>query len=66
LEWRLQAPHDPGVTGVVPARCSVVAGMITWPPMSRSSIGDLWGDRSVQIEDRIVYLSHGQIIVANW
>jgi hypothetical protein len=40
--------------------------MITWPPMSRSSIGDLWGDRSVQIEDRIVYLSHGQIIVANW
>lgn len=27
---------------------------------------DLWGDRSLQLGSKLVYLSHGQIVVADW
>ena len=28
--------------------------------------GDLWGDRSLQIESQVVYLSQGKIVTAPW
>jgi len=45
------------------ARTLTLPSMLSAPP---APFIDLWGDRSVQIEDKLVYLSHGQIVAAAW
>jgi len=45
------------------ARTLTLAATLSAPP---APFVDLWGDRSVQIGDQLVYLSHGQIVTAGW
>ncbi|HEU5293585.1 MAG TPA: beta-propeller domain-containing protein, partial [Burkholderiaceae bacterium] len=45
------------------ARALAVRSMLGAPP---SPFDDLWGDRSVQIADKLVFLSSGQLTVADW
>jgi hypothetical protein len=35
-------------------------------PSSAAGSSDLWGDRSVQVGDQLVYLSAGQVTVGGW
>ena len=44
-------------------RTLTLKSMLAAPP---SPYDDIWGDRSVQIEDKLVFLSYGQIAVADW
>jgi hypothetical protein len=45
------------------ARTLTLPSMLSTPP---APIVDLWGERSVQIENKLVFLSHGQIVTADW
>jgi len=45
------------------ARTLTLPSMLSAPP---APFVDLWGDRSVQIENKLVYLSSGQIVAADW